>query len=296
MLRVCVVGANGFLGLKFLERYQDEFDLVACDLDGSFVPGRVPFEQLDLTKPAEVSSVLEGVNPDVVLLTAAMTDVDGCERNPELAFQVNRDGPAAVARACRKLNARLVFLSTDFVFDGEKGEQYVEEDVPNPVSVYGRTKLEAEEAIRDSGCDALVCRTSVLYGWQHPGQNQNFASWLVSKLGGGETVRIVTTQYNTPTFGDNLAECLGRMVNFTGQHTYHTVGSSCVSRYEFALELAGAFGFPRENVVPIDEFPQDARRPAYGCLSNAKASRDFGVHFSTVLEGFEAMRGQSPRG
>ncbi len=285
-----IIGANGFLGCKCLSFFKNKYDIVAADVEDSSLPKNIRFIHLDLTKSLEIQDVLTRESPDLVLLLAAMTDVDKCEMYPDAAFAVNRDGPNHVAKVCRRLGARLIFISTDFVFDGRKKGKYIEADAPNPIGIYGRSKLEAEQAIFQSGCDALICRTAVLYGWPLPTQRDNFASWLIKSLKANQKVRIVTSQYNTPTFADNLAKCLSQMTRFTRTHIYHTVGSTGLSRYEFAIKLAQIFGFSSDLIEPIESFPQKAQRPPYACLSNEQASRDFSVHFATVEEGLEAMK------
>ncbi len=293
--KVVIIGANGFLGIKCLPFFKKDFEIIAADIEDSCLPPEVGYTHFDLTKPDEVQEVLTREVPELVLLLAAMTDVDKCEIYPEIAFTVNRDGPKNVAKVCHAIGARLIFISTDFIFDGQKKGKYLEEDAPNPISIYGRSKLEAEYTIIQSGCDALICRTAVLYGWPLPGQRDNYASWLVKSLNAGQKVRIVTSQYNTPTLADNLAECLSQMTRFTKTHIYHTVGSTGINRYAFATKLAQVFGFSRELIEPIESFSQKAQRPPYACLSNEKASRDFSVHFATVEEGLVAMKKASAK-
>lgn len=295
MDKVVFIGANGFLGVKCLPFFKKKYQIVAADIECSCLPPEIEYSHFDLTKPDEVQAILTREAPELVLLLAAMTDVDKCEIHPNIAFAVNRDGPRNVANVCHAIGARLIFISTDFIFDGQKRGKYLEEDIPNPISIYGRSKLEAEQAIFHSGCDALICRTAVLYGWPLPAQRDNYASWLVKSLGAGQKVRIVTSQYNTPTFADNLAECLSQMTRFTGTHVYHTVGSTGLSRFAFATRLAQIFGFSPDLIEAIDSFPQKAQRPPYACLSNEKASRDFSVHFASVEEGLTAMKKYSEK-
>ncbi len=285
-----IIGANGFLGVKCLSLFKNRYEIIAADIEQSCLPSDIKHVPLDLIKTEEVREVLNREAPDLVLLLAAMTDVDKCEVVPDLAFAINRDGPKCVAQACHELGARLIFISTDFVFDGQKKGKYVETDPPNPISIYGRSKLEAEQAVLQANCDALICRTAVLYGWPLPAQRDNFASWLVKSFQDKKRVKIVTSQFNTPTFADNLAECLSKMTHFTGTHIYHTVGSSGLSRHSFATKLAKTFGFSPNLIEAIESFPQKAQRPLYACLSNEKASRDFSLHFSTVEEGFLTMK------
>ncbi len=290
MPKVAIIGANGFLGVKCLPFFRKDFEIVAADIEKSCLPSDVDYVHLDLTKPAEVREVLNRETPDLVLLLAAMTDVDKCEVYPDLAFAINRDGPIIVAQTCQKIGARLIFISTDFVFDGQKKGKYLESDLPNPISTYGRSKLEAEQAILHANFDALICRTAVLYGWPLPAQRDNFASWVVKSFRDKKKVRIVTTQYNTPTYADNLAECLSKMIHFSGTRIYHTVGSTGLSRHAFATKLADTFGFSHDLIEPIESFPQKAQRPPFACLSNEMVTRDFSVHFTTVDESCKTMK------
>jgi len=290
--KVCVIGANGFLGRKCLFSFQDNFTVVAADIAKTCIPNGVPFELIDITNPESVERVLSRIQPDIVLLTAAMTDVDGCEEQSERAFVINCEGPRNIAKMCCQIGARLIFISTDFVFDGTKSTPYTEDDNPNPISQYGLSKLYGEKAILDEACDALICRTSVLYGLPQVTQRDNFATWLLKRLEGGESTKIVTTQWNTPTFADNFAECLSSLTEFSGFDVFHTVGGTCLSRYSFALDIARAFNFSEDLIDPIESFPQKARRPLNGCLANQKASQFFGLHFATVTDSLETIKSQ----
>ena len=290
MRKTLIIGANGFLGCICLQFFNKNYEVVAADIENTCLPLNTKFVHFDLTKLTNIREVLNRETPELVVLLAAMTDVDKCELYPKMAFAVNRDGPQIVAQVCHAIGARLIFISTDFVFDGQKRGKYLESDAPNPISIYGRSKLEAEQAILQAGCDVLICRTAVLYGWPLPAQRDNFASWLVKSLSAGQRVRIVSSQYNTPTFADNLAECLSKMTRFSGSQIYHTVGSTGLSRYTFAMKLTGIFDFPPDLVESIETFPQKAQRPPYACLSNEKAAQDFSIHFATVEEGLMAMK------
>lgn len=290
MEKTCIIGANGFLGRKCLDSFAPVSTVVAADIANTCIPKNVPFQPIDITKLKSVRKILTREHPDLVLLTAAMTDVDGCEDFPEKAFAINRDGPKYVSQICKEIEARLIHISTDFVFDGEKTTPYVEMDDPRPISQYGVSKLQGEQEIRDSGCQAIICRTSVLYGIPYPTQRDNFVTWLLKRLEMGEPTQIVTTQRNTPTFGDNLAECLAQMKEFSGFEIFHTVGGSCLNRYDFAGQIVDIFGFSADLIEPIESFTQKASRPANGCLSNIKASEAFSVHFATTEESLKVMR------
>lgn len=295
MKKICIIGANGFLGLKCVQRFHEQFSVLAADISNSCIPTGTSFQKMDLTQSESVHEVLGAFGPDIILLTAAMTNVDGCEDMPEKACAINRDGPKAVAEYCQEAGARLIFISTDFVFDGATEDPYMETAAPHPLGVYGKSKLEAEQAIHATGIDALVCRTSVLYGWHHPAQRDNYVTWLVKQLQAGKPVKIVTSQFNTPTYCPNLAESLARMTEFSGFHVLHTVGSTCLNRYEFALRVADIFEFDQNLISPVDSFPQKAQRPPFGCLNNTKVHEMFDVRFWSVDEALREMKAERSR-
>jgi dTDP-4-dehydrorhamnose reductase len=243
-----------------------------------------------------VLALLRRVEPRWVIHTAAMTDVDGCERQPEAAWQANVLGAAAVAQACRAVGAHLVHLSTEYVFDGQTGP-YGEDDPPHPISVYGRTKLESERRVLDSCPTATVARTTVLYGYA-PNVRANFVTWLIDQLRSGSPVRVVDDQIGSPTLADNLAEMCVALATAEASGIYNTVGADRLDRYQLALLVAEVFQLDSSHVQPVStaSLAQAAPRPLQAGLKMDKLRRDFpDVPILGARDGLETLRQQLER-
>ncbi len=273
---ILLIGANGFLGTNILQAWKEnqanvrDFVIHASDVLNSNIPKEFQFTPIDITNKDQVMKNISKIKPDVVLLTAAMTDVDQNEINRDLAKKINTLGPKNVLEACKKINSKLVFLSTDFIFDGKKpvGESYTEEDLPNPMSFYGKTKLEAENAILESGIPFLICRTAVLYGWNP--QKLNFITWILNELSQGHELSIVTNQINNPTHVKNLAEILLKLIQKDATGIYHTAGARALKRYEMAVKCAEYFNYDKSLITPLDHIDQIAKRPENAALDVSK--------------------------
>jgi dTDP-4-dehydrorhamnose reductase len=222
-----------------------------------------------------------------------MTDVDGCERDPAGAWQANVVAAEAVARGCRDSGSHLVHLSTEYVFDGRCGP-YGEEDPVHPLSVYGRTKLESELVVRQLCPQALIARTTVLYG-QAPSVRPNFVTWLLSELQDGRVVRVVDDQIGSPTLADNLAEMCYALACRRATGVYNTVGADCLDRHAFARLVAEVFGLDPALLQPVStaSLHQAAPRPLRAGLRMDKLRRDFpDVPVLGARAGLEALRRQ----
>ncbi len=202
-----------------------------------------------MTDSAGLEGVFAAAKPDVVLHLAAMADVGTAERNKERATAVNATATAIVARLCERQGARLVFLSTEYVFDGSRG-YYCEGDVPNPTTHYGRTKLEAEQGVMQLASRWSILRTSIVYGWPAPGQ-RNFAPWLIRRLLNGHSYHGPTDVYRTPIYLGDLANGITRLVEGDFEGIRHVAGRDWVSMHSFAIALAKAFNLDEELIIPI---------------------------------------------
>ncbi|MHA1765831.1 MAG: SDR family oxidoreductase [Promethearchaeota archaeon] len=274
--KILLIGANGFLGTNIIQAWKENQNLVrnlvihASDVLDSNIPKDIQFTPIDITNKEQVIEKILKIEPEIVLLTAAMTDVDQNEINKELAKKINVIGPKNVLEACKKINGKLVFLSTDFIFDGKKpvGEAYTEEDIPNPISYYGKTKLEAENAILRADIPFLICRTAVLYGWNP--QKLNFITWILNELQQGHDLSIVTSQINNPTHVRNLAEILLKLIQKDAMGIFHTAGARPLNRYEMALKCAEHFNYNKNLITPLDRINQIAKRPENAALDISK--------------------------
>jgi dTDP-4-dehydrorhamnose reductase len=258
-VRVAVTGANGLLGGEAVLQLAGTHEVLAlgrgpCRL----APGRYAWADADLGDGRSVEEALRRFRPEAVLHAGAATDVDGCERDPELAWRVNVGGTEQVSRSCRALGARLVAASTDYVFDGEAGP-YGEDDVPNPRGAYARTKRCGEEAALLLVPDCAVARVAVVYSGR-PGAKSTFATQVVEKLSRGEPVKAFSDQLVSTTHAaGGAARCLELLLETTYRGVLHVSDATVLGRVELAERIARRFGL-RGEIVPVRT--ADARLPA----------------------------------
>lgn len=205
--------------------------------------------KLDITEEKHVSEVIAKVKPNVIVHLAAETDVDLCEKEPTYAHRINVEGSRNVAVASRNVRAKMIFISTDYVFDGNKGN-YHEEDRAAPINAYGVTKLLGEQEILKYCENHLIIRSSVNFGL-HPFK-QSFVTWIASSLEHGKRIRVVRDHYNTPTLTNNLAEVIEEAIENDLNGLYHASGTERISRYEFAMKIADKFNLPRHLIEPVE--------------------------------------------
>ena len=287
MQKILVIGGNGLLGSKIVKLAQTKYECVPTYRTRALLQNSL---RLDITSKEEVFRVFKVVEPNVIMHVAAETSVDKCETDRDRAWKVNVEGTANVAQACCKMNLKLVYVSTDYVFDGEKG-LYTEQDKPNPINCYGQTKLKGEESVRERCKDHVIARTSVLFGW-HPWK-KNFATWAIEALRCEKRIEVVDDHFNSPTLADNLAEALLEMVEKDLSGTYHTAGSERISRYEFVAKIAKIFDLDMHLIKPIKMRELKtwvAKRPRDSSLRIDKARKQLKTRFLDVKESLEFMR------
>ncbi len=223
--------------------------------------------QMDMTKDVDL---IRSLKPKYIVLTAAMTNVDGCETDRLGAWNANALGPKNVALAARDIGAKLIYVSTDYVFNGERGF-YRENDPTSPINYYGKSKLAGERFVREICPDCVIARTSVLYG-QNPVRH-NFVTWAADEMRKGNRINIVNDQYTSPTLSSNLADMILGIRDQTG--VFHTCGSERINRYDFSIKIAKAFCLDESLVNPItsSQLNWKARRPMDSSLDTSKVSR-----------------------
>ena len=257
-MKTLITGAGGLLGRQLAD----------------ITPNLFAYDHaaLDVTDEAQVWRVLTNRKVDVVFHCAAMTDVDGCERDPARARRVNAVGAKNVASICASLKIYLVVISTDYVFDGRPGRQILEDSAPKPLSVYGRTKLEGEVATQDVDPGAAIVRTSWLYGsWR-----ETFTDRILAKGSAGEQMSISSDQISSPTWVKDLAPALARLASKRCSGIYHLTGEGAATRDEWARAILESAGLDSSLVNSVAGYPADARRPKFSALTNTRA-RHFGV-------------------
>lgn len=268
-MKVLVTGAEGMLGQDLCPILENEgYEVVETDINA-----------LDITDELAVIRVLTKEAPDFVIHCAAYTNVDNAEEDLENAAKVNAKGTENLAKACAKLNITILYISTDYVFDGTKTEPYTPDDKPNPINNYGLTKFQGEEAIRKYCSKYYIARTSWLYG--HHGRN--FVETMIS-LKDKEVLKVVDDQHGCPTWTVELSNGIVKLLAGTDYGTYHVCGSGETTWYGFAKEIFTQLGL-NVNLQPCTtaEFPRPAKRPAYSVMDNKKLCRDWKIALKDYL-------------
>jgi dTDP-4-dehydrorhamnose reductase len=251
-MRITVFGATGLLGHALMREATADTVVGLSSKDA------------DIRDKQAIAQALAGTRPDWIILAAAYTDVDGCETNRDLAFAVNRDGAVNVARAAKKIGARLLFLSTDYVFDGTKTTPYETTDPRAPQTVYGASKAEAEVRLIEIAPDCCIVRTSWVYGTG----GKCFPETILRLAATKPELSVVNDQRGSPTYTVDLARALVEVCRKKARGIVHTTNAGDCTWFDFATEIVRAAGLPAEvRPVTTAEFPRPAKRPAYSVLS-----------------------------
>ncbi|MGQ9566350.1 MAG: dTDP-4-dehydrorhamnose reductase [Candidatus Bathyarchaeales archaeon] len=287
MEKIIVTGASGLLGSKLVEIANKSYEVTPTHSGTSLFMNSI---KMDITDFNQVSEVFKQIRPDFVVHTAAMTNVDQCETDRKNAWKTNVQGTENVARMCAKYAAKLVYVSTDYVFDGEKG-LYREEDATAPINYYGFTKLEGENKVKQHCKDYVIARTSVLFGWHE--RKPNFATWVINSLRNNTPITVVDDHFNSPTLAENLAEIVLEMLRRNLAGTYHTAGDERISRYDFAKTIANIFLLNKELITPTKMNQLKAwiaKRPRDSSLSVTKAKKTLKTRFMNIKESLTRLK------
>jgi dTDP-4-dehydrorhamnose reductase len=263
-VRLLITGGRGLLGKEIGAVFGDLAEVRTTDR-----------EEWDVTDPAACRREVDGFRPDVVVHCAGYTAVDRAESEPESARLLNVEGTRNVARACRERGAVMVTFGTDYVFDGASPRPYREEDPANPLSVYGKTKWAAEQALREEGGDHLLVRTQWLFG----PAGKNFIRTIIEKAWRGDTLRVASDQVGCPTFSRDLAVAVRNLLEAGARGTFHFSGDGETSWFGLARYVLERCGLPTGSLFAAKsrDLPYPAPRPAYGVLSKEKYRAITGV-------------------
>ena len=292
--RVLITGANGLLGQNLVKTLLNDFEIygIGNKKQPSLNLQNYGYEPCDISKRDKVRELVKSFEPHVIVNAAAFTDVDGSEDNKELCWRVNVTGVENLVYAAKKVNAFLIHVSTDYVFDGS-AEVYDEDSKPNPLGFYGRSKLAGENALIASDLRWAIARTMVLYG---TGINlgSNFAMWLIEKLSKNEAVTIVDDQFGHPTLADDLARAIRKIIELGSTGIFNVVGSEYINRYDFALKLADVFDFDKKLIGPIktEDLQQKAPRPLKSRFILDKVEKELGIQMSDAEAGLRILKQQ----
>jgi dTDP-4-dehydrorhamnose reductase len=272
-----VIGAKGMLGKDLMEVLHASFpdnEIIGWDI-----------EEIDIQKEEETILKIEKLQPDIVIHAAAYTDVDGCERNEEKALAVNAEGTKYVVMAASRCQAKVVYLSTDYVFDGKKKEPYVESDLPHPLNVYGRSKLQGERYVQQWASHGLIVRTQWLYGRY----GKNFVASILQQAREKKVLSIVNDQIGSPTYTVDLAKAISVLIQFDAQGIFHVANSDRCTWYAFGQAILNLSGLNEVRVIPISsqELGRPAVRPFFSVFDCQKLKEKTGL---TLRPWSEALR------
>ncbi|MCW5911516.1 MAG: SDR family oxidoreductase [Cyclobacteriaceae bacterium] len=298
-MRILITGANGLLGYKLVQLLAGKAGvttIATARKKPADLPTAVRFAELDITSKGQTLHVIASAKPDVVIHAAAMTQVDQCETEREKCWNANVHGVEYVLNACAQTNAHLVYVSTDFIFDGSHGP-LDETAVPNPVNYYGESKLAGERLVQQSKISWAILRTVLVYGATPDMSRSNIVLWVKKSLEEGKQINVVNDQWRTPTLAEDLA--MGCYLAATQKATgiYHISGSEMMTPYDIAMATARFFKLDPSLIKPADSstFTQPAKRPPKTGFIISKAVHDLGYKPHTFTEGLAVLAAQLHR-
>ena len=283
-MRVLVIGASGFIGSYLVKRFSVSHDVMGTCLSKPW-KGLV---HMDMCDEASIAAVFSRFKPETVIIAAAVPNVDFCEQNNDVSYRVNVAGVRNVADACRKSGSKIVFFSTDYIFDGKSGP-YDENAAPTPINYYGLNKLEGEGIVREVE-KHLIVRTTIVYGWEQV--SKNFADKFIKSLRAGQPFKVPTDQFGNPTYVENLTKAVQEMVEKDRQGIYNVSGSEYCNRYDFALRIAEIFNLDKKLVIGVTtaELNQPAKRPLRAGFKVEKFRRELSTKLLNIDEGLRLMK------
>ena len=302
MEKMLIIGASGLTGFKLAQLAVNEYHVFGTYNHRTVNLNQCELFQLDKSDTEKTNILIKRLEPDVVIDCSALHNVDYCETHKDQSLIINTESTKNIANICKEINAKMIFLSTDYVYDGT-ANSYTEESPTNPLNYYGLCKLNAEEEIINTGISYAIGRTSLVFGWNaselrgiksSSGKTMNFVIWTLNKLRNHEALKIVTDQYSTPTFADKLAEYMLALAKSNKNGIFHTVGIECINRYDFTIKIAEIFELDPDLVSPVnsDSFKQIAKRPMRCCLNSSKAQKILNVKALNIKQALTKMKNQ----
>jgi len=272
MRRILVIGAKGMLGRDLVEILRSS-SRVDQHLDWEVFGWDI--EEIDIQEEKNTVTKIESLRPNIVINIAAYTNVDGCESHDEKAFAINAEGMRHVALGALRCRAKVVYLSTDYIFDGKKREPYLEDDPPHPLSVYGRSKLRGEQYVQEMVEDALIVRTQWLYGKY----GNNFVASVLRQAREKKVLSIVNDQVGSPTYTIDLSRAISVLIQCDARGVFHVANSDLCTWFAFGQEILKLSGMEGVKIVPIssEELGRPATRPLYSVLNTEKLKRETGM-------------------
>lgn len=300
MKKVLITGSNGLLGQKLSDLYLTlpDCQFLATGSGSNRHPqgDKVPYKTLDILDANAVMELFKEFRPDCVIHTAAMTNVDQCESEKEACWNLNVHAVESIIHACNAVNAHLIHLSTDFIFDGKAGP-YKEEAIPNPISYYGESKLAGEKLVQEKANNWAIVRTVLVFGIVNDMSRSNIVLWAKGALESAKEINVVTDQFRSPTLAEDLAMGCRLIERQEAKGIYHISGKDFMSVYELVERVAKFWKLPMDKVHPSDSsgINQPAKRPPITGFIIDKAIRELGYAPHSFEEGMAVLSGQLSR-
>lgn len=288
MKSLLIIGGSGLVGTSLIKLASNSMNVFFTYYNNPIKISKAKGSFINLlNNDKSISKLIKSICPDVVVNTAAYQNVDYCEEEPNMANLLHVESTKEISLACLDTSSKLIHFSSNFVFDGKKGF-YNENDSPNPISHYGKTRLDAEKIVLKSSPQNVVLRTTVIYGWH---KNSKFTNFVLEQLKNNLTVNAFTDQYGNPTLADDLAKCILKIISTNTNGLFNAVGKSCVNRYEFAKSISKKFGYNAKLISPTlsSQKKQIALRPENGCLDTTKIENELKFHFCDIETGINQI-------
>lgn len=287
-LKILVIGGSGTIGSKIVEKLQSTNTIVDYTFLRNPIPSKIG-HVLNITNRQYTIELISRLNPDIVIHTAALTNVDLCETNNILANSINVQGTKNVVDGCKAIKSKIIFISTSYVFDGTSN-QYFEDDLPNPSSYYGMTKYKSEEIVKNSGLNFLILRTDQPYCWINKWQKINSVIRAIRTLSKYEKLKEISDWYNNPTYVPDFVLALDLLLHKNFDEIYHLVGPDFINRYDWSLKVSNTFGLREDLIIPI--YSKELNLPVLRKkikLNNDKIFQKTGHRMINVSDGLSEM-------
>ena len=291
--RVLITGGTGLLGVAIQRSAPKDIQGFSIYFPERYLPAQLPFSVLaaDVSDPMKMQSVFEWAKPDVVIHAAAIGSVDFAERNREETRKVNVGGTEVVVDLCQITKSRLIYISSNAVFDG-RAPFYSETAPVNPINYYGKLKVEAETLVRESNIPWAIVRPILMYGWPFPGERDNPVVWWVRSLENNKPIKVVDNVFTKPLPAWSCADVIWALIQQNRIGIYHAAGRDHISLYQFALLAAEVFGLDASLITPVPDsyFPEIAPRPQDTSFETTKIENELGVKTVGVRDGLVKMK------
>ena len=292
--KIVFTGISGLLGGYFSKLKSPGYELLGV-ADNNVVDNGKYLFKVDITDKEQVLDFVKKIKPDVIVHAASIGNVDYCESHPDEAFRVNLEGTKNVIEAAKEIGAKIIFISSNAVYDGEN-TPYDENAKLNPIDIYGKTKVEGERIVLGSNLEYVIIRLMTMYGWPQNGGRANPVTWIIDSLKKGEKINVVNDIYNNHLWANQAAEAIWEVIKQAKfGHIFNVAGLDCVSRYDLALKVAEIFDLDSSLVNPVssDFFKAIAKRPKNTCFNITKMANDLGLKPLSIEEGLNLMKAEN---